>query len=224
MPERNRLSDLVNSSIDSKLKKVHTTAIAKITAVGENTIDCQLTYSKIVNGEPIEPPNLIQVPVVFMKGGQSYTAHPVAVGDYCLVIFNERCIDGWWSGSDNVVPPDFRIHDYSDGFAIVGINPLAAAISIPEVITQIGDTYFEGNHEHIGDLERTGNTTLTGNTDQEGTYTLNGPINQTGDHTLSGKNDAGSYSVGGTSGASGSFISKDDKAVTVVNGIITDIA
>lgn len=218
MSEKIQLFDVIDRAIKNNIKKVHTMSIAKITSVNEKTIDCQLVMAKLLDGETLQPPVLVDVPVVFMKGGDSYTAHPVAVDDYCLVFFSERCYDAWYSGSDNVVPPDFRMHDYSDGFALVGVNPLDASISIPEVITQIGDTYFEGNHEHVGDLIHEGNTTQTGNTTQEGNVDL------TGDQTVSGNVDAGTYSVGGTSGASGTFISKDDKTITVVNGLITNIA
>lgn len=44
-----------------------------------------------------------------------------------------------------------------------------------------------------------------------------------GDVVINNNVDADSYSVGGTSGASGTFTTTDGKTVTVVNGIITSI-
>ena len=207
MAERQiQLIDVINKAIKNAIIDIHTTTVAKVTKVNEKTIDVKVVINKQFDGESVELPEFIEVPPVFMQGGGSYSAHPIAVGDYCLLIMTERSFDNWYSGRDNVVPPEFRTHDYSDAFAIVGINPLGTAIVIPEVITNIGDTYNEGNIEHKGDL------------------TQEGDIDQTGNQTISGKNDAGDYAVGGTAGATGSFIDLNGKVITATKGLITSIA
>ena len=45
------------------------------------------------------------------------------VGDHCLLIFADFCIDGWYETGQPVLPPSPRMHDLSDAFAIVGFRP-----------------------------------------------------------------------------------------------------
>lgn len=196
---RSDLFDLMRGEIDFALSNLHTSTIARVTKVNEKTINCKVIIPLDVDGELVQMPEFIKVPPIFMQGGGSYTAHPIKPGDYCLLVFTERCFDAWYGGSDDVEKPDFRMHDYSDGFAIVGVNPLEAAISIPEVITNIGDSYHEGDHEHKGDLEQDGSQKITGS------------------------NDAKDYKVDGEDGATGVFLDLNGKSVTVKSGIITSI-
>lgn len=65
-------------------------------------------------------PLLVDVPVVFQRGGGVSLTFPVAAGDECLVIFSSRCIDGWWQEGGIQPAVDARQHDLSDAFAIVG--------------------------------------------------------------------------------------------------------
>ena len=161
MPKK-ELVETIQIALANALANLHTATIAKVTAVHETTIDCQPVTSRVVDGVSIALPVFVDVPPVFMQGGPSYTAHPIAVGDYALLIFTERCFDRWYSGQDNQPPLEFRMHDYSDGLAIVGVLPQGSAITIPDVITQIGDTYQRGDYEHLGDMEQTGDTVING--------------------------------------------------------------
>lgn len=188
------LYQVVNEAIKNSLSDLHTITIAKITKVNTNTINCLPVISRVLGSEKIDLPEFIEVPTITMQGGGSYTAFPIAAGDYCLLLFTERCFDRWYAGQDFQKPLETRMHDYSDGFALVGVNPLATAIAIPTTIKTLGTV------EHTGDY------------------------NLTGDNTIIGNNDATTYYVGGTPGATGSFTTADAKTVTVVNGIITNIA
>ena len=70
--------------------------------------------------EAVNLPVLPDVPVVFPRGGGCTLTFPIQVGDECLVIFSSRCIDGWWQSGGIQLPMDLRMHDLSDGFAILG--------------------------------------------------------------------------------------------------------
>ena len=72
------------------------------------------------NTSLVEIPLLVDVPVVFPRAGGFVLTMPVKAGDECLVIFGDMCIDGWWSlgGVQNQL--EYRRHDLSDGFAIIG--------------------------------------------------------------------------------------------------------
>lgn len=171
-----RLKETIDSAIHNALANTHTCAVAKVVAVNATTLDVKPVVSRVVDGKAVELPVFVDVPPIFLQGGTSYTAHPISVGDSCLLFFAERATDYWYSGNDNVAPLEVRMHDYSDGFAIVGINPLAAALTIPNVITHIGNTYAEGNYEQVGDYDHTGERTHLGNHTTTGVVTVNGSL------------------------------------------------
>lgn len=81
--------------------------------------------------EWISLPVIPDVPVIFPEGGGVTLTFPVKPGDECLAIFACRCIDSWWQSGGQQIQPDLRMHDLSDGFALVGIA------SVPRVIANI---------------------------------------------------------------------------------------
>lgn len=218
----NNLKRAIKDTVNHALSNLHTATIAKVTSVGSTTINCQPVINRYVNGENIKLPEFIEVPPVFMYGGSSYTAHPISVGDYCLLIFTERCFDRWYVGDDCVLPAEYRMHDYSDGFAIVGVLPQGSAISIPNDIHRAGDTTQEGDITRTGSVTQTGDFTMTGNHTTNGNSIITGTLGVSGLTTL-GAVIFSSIQTGGNPGVSGSFTSDEGKTITVTNGIITGI-
>ncbi|HDK0301007.1 TPA: translation initiation factor IF-2, partial [Escherichia coli] len=51
-------------------------------------------------------PLLVDVPVIFPRGGGCTLTFPVKEGDECLVIFADRCIDFWWQSGGIQEPVD----------------------------------------------------------------------------------------------------------------------
>lgn len=179
------LNEILKNAIDNALINTHTATIGRVVKVNSTTIDVQPVINHVHNGIDVKLPIFPKVPPVFLQGGASYDAHPIAVGDYCLLIVVERSYDAWYAGSDEVRPPERRMHDYSDTFAIVGVNPLAKAISIPSTIVRKGNSTVTGNYTHRGDYDITGNVTINGN------LTVNGDINCTGRLTVDNATIAG---------------------------------
>lgn len=194
------LNDVMNDAMITALANTHTIVIAKITAVGAVTIDAQPVIQRVVDGQAVTLPVFPSVPPVFLSGGTSYDAHPIAVDDYCLLLVSERCFDRWYGGADNVPPIEQRMHDYSDCFALVGVSPASMAKTIPTTIERFGDSTVTGNWIHTGNYNLTGLLDVTGNTDST------------------------TYSVNGTPGWTGAFATGDSRTVTVVSGIITNVA
>jgi hypothetical protein len=77
----------------------------------------------------VDYPILVDCPVVFLGGGASALTFPVAAGDECLILFNDRDFDDWFSGSNAGQPPTPRAHSFSDGIIVVGIRSLANVLS-----------------------------------------------------------------------------------------------
>lgn len=201
------LHDTISQGVEFALADIHTIVVAKITAVNENTISCIPVINRVVKGRSKQLPEFIEVPPVILQGGSSYIAEPIKPDDYCLVLISERCYDAWYAGSDFVSPLEMRMHDYSDGFALCGVNPSSTAISIPKI-----NRLMKGNTDHEGDLVLTGNVTQKG-----GISTLE-------ECKVIGMMEYGTVRTGGRDGVSGSFRSEDGKTITVTNGIITEIS
>lgn len=78
-------------------------------------------------------PPLADCPVFTLQGGGAYLSFPIAPGDECLVLFNDRNLDAWFSTGGTQPPQDARMHDFSDGIVLVGLN------SIPSVLASYTD-------------------------------------------------------------------------------------
>lgn len=148
-----------------------------------NTVVVQPTVKGLINqpsgvAKAVDLPLLPDVPVYFPRGGGVTLTFPVSAGDECLVVFSSRCIDGWWQSGGVQLAPEFRMHDLSDGFALIG------PMSQPNVISNIstsaaqlrtddGSAYVEltpagvvnGTAQSwnvVGDLNVTGKITASG--------------------------------------------------------------
>lgn len=166
--------DIAEYAIDKRLSLLHTCLVGRVEKVNTDTIDVQPVTKKVVNGSVVNMPLFSEVPPIFIQGGSSYDAMPIAVGDYCLLIISEDCIDRWYDGNDNLEPLEDRHFDYSDAFALVGVNPQSKAIEIPSVATYKGDRVTEGNWSNTGNWTHIGNLNLTGTLTVTGNIILNG--------------------------------------------------
>lgn len=200
------LPDVMYDAILAALANTHTIVLARIEAVKAKTIDVRPVIQRVVDGQAVDLPLFPDVPPIFLQGGSSYDAHPISAGDYCLLLINERCFDRWYAGDDGQPPLEFRMHDYSDGFALVGVNPASMAKTIPTTIERFGDSTVTGAWVHTGSYDLTGPLTVTGNT------------------TTIGNTESTTYSVNSTPGWTGSFATGDARTVTVVSGLITSVA
>lgn len=76
-----------------------------------------------------EYPLLLECPVMVLFGGVDILTMPIIPGDNCIVLFNDRQIDEWMYNGNGQTPTIPRVHDLSDGIAIVGIRPLTNSIT-----------------------------------------------------------------------------------------------
>lgn len=102
---------------------------------------------------------------------------PVASGDECLVVFASRCIDAWWQSGGIGEPMEPRMHDLSDGFALVGVRSQARRLSPAvdsenvQIRSDDGKTFVEMTPG--GDVNAVGPTSVT--LKSEGSITLDAP-------------------------------------------------
>jgi hypothetical protein len=95
----------------------------------------------------LQMPLLLDCPVLWQGGGGATYTFPIQKGDECLVVFASRCIDAWWSSGAALDPPEVRMHNLSDGFAIVGVRSLPRAYTPPAGKAQLqsddGSTFVQ---------------------------------------------------------------------------------
>lgn len=147
---------------------------------------------------------LVDVPVVFPRGGGFSLTFPITSGDECLVVFSSRCIDGWWQSGQIAPQTDRRMHDLSDGFALVG--PYSQVKRISNVSTgsvqlrsDDGNTYVEVTHDGILNIVAPVKVTLAV------------PVVDVTETLTVGN------------GATGTFTAASGQTVTVVDGVVTNI-
>lgn len=74
-------------------------------------------------------PILVDCPVICLGGGTTSLTFPIQKGDECLVIFNDRDMDNWFTGGQNAVVATPRLHSFTDAIALVGLRSLANVLS-----------------------------------------------------------------------------------------------
>lgn len=72
----------------------------------------------------VEYPALVDCPVFVNSGGGSVLTMPVEAGDTCLILFNDRDFDTWFSTGSTVQPNTLRTHSLADGLILVGFRNL----------------------------------------------------------------------------------------------------
>lgn len=93
------------------------------------TAEVQIKMLKTHNGELKDYPVLIDCPCIILGGGKGRLTFPISSGDSCLVLFNDRDIDNWFSGGQKMQPRTERKHNFSDAIALVGPRNLQSKIT-----------------------------------------------------------------------------------------------
>ena len=118
-------SAAIGAHIDERVLDLHTCLPGRIVSFDSDsqTAKVQPTIQRIFAQQgPVNLPQLVDVPVCFPGGGDYFLTFPVQGGDECLLLFSERAIDFWWQNGGVQLPAEYRTHDLSDAFAIVGVN------------------------------------------------------------------------------------------------------
>ncbi len=185
------------AQIEGRLKDIHTCLPGIIASFDPDTqtASVQPAIKRIFTEKgPVNLPVCVDVPVAFPGGGDFFLTFPVKAGDECILLFSERAIDNWHASGGTQTPAEYRMHDLSDGIAIVGLNSqphkLAALQTTgAELRTRSRSTYIrledgtiyikgniihEGDVQQTGDLNRTGTSTTTGKITGQGGMAVSG--------------------------------------------------
>jgi hypothetical protein len=149
-PNLKIILDEVKADIFATLNCIQIGKISKITAA-EQTIEIELQIKRLAaDGTSTAYPVLVDCPYFVLQGGGAYIDMPIKPGDYCIVLFNDRCIDSWWSTANVADPPSTRKHSFSDALAIVGLNPKPSPLDMDGTWVRILGTSGPGAEAEAG--------------------------------------------------------------------------
>lgn len=181
------------SQTEARLKDLHTCLPGIIASFdpATQTAQVQPAIKRIFTERgAVNLPLCVDVPVAFPGGGGFFLTFPVAAGDECLLMFSERAIDRWHVAGGTQEPAEYRLHDLSDGIAIVGLNSQPNKLSALQmsgaelrdrarstyIRLEAGTIHIKGNIVHEGSNTQTGNLTVTGNIGVTGGMTSTGDV------------------------------------------------
>ena len=136
------------------------------------TCEVQLAIRERMNNDgdlkDVDVPILPDVPFLIYSGGGYCVTLPIQLGDDCLVVFGDCCMDAWWQNGGIQNQIEKRRHDLSDGFAIVGLRSQPAVVTgysptTAQFRNKSGDAYIEIDGSNIN-IKASGNITINGAT------------------------------------------------------------
>jgi hypothetical protein len=132
---------------------------------------------------------LVDVPVVFMGGGNMVATFPISIGDEALIIFADRCIDFWFARGGVQRPAETRAHSLSDGIAIVGPRSLARSLvnlsnTTAQFRTVDSSTFVEIAGAGVINIVAPGGLNISGPVNITGDVNVNGEVTATEEGTF----------------------------------------
>lgn len=125
------LLTLMELKIQDTLRSLNCHQVGTIQSfnAAKQTATVSLNIKLTVAGSVKEYPLLVDVPVFVLGGGDRVVTIPIRKGDTCLILFNDRDMDNWFATGAPAIPSSGRLHDLSDGLALVGFRSAANPVA-----------------------------------------------------------------------------------------------
>jgi hypothetical protein len=142
------INNLLTLSI---LNAVNCVRVGQIHSINNdsNTVEVKImARATIDNTQVVEYPLLTDIPLFTLQGSNCFIELPVAEGDFCIVLFNDKDMDSWFLTGGASVPLTQRKHSLSDGLALVGVNASTNPLPLnggPRVFTGAKKWQMENN-------------------------------------------------------------------------------
>ena len=190
----------INNIVTREILDTHTSCIAKVVSY-DNTkqlVNVQpLNKYTYINGDVLELPQILEVPVQWPAGGSAIMTFPLSTDDTVIVVFSERSIEEWkigLSGESIPTPKDPRNHHISDAIAIPCIRTFKQSEAL-QASSEDVEIRMNANlpNEVKVSLQASGDVLIScpGNVQVEaGSATVNADSTINGDLTVNGDIDA----------------------------------
>jgi hypothetical protein len=169
----NEVVEALQLLIESSLSDVNTSTpgtIISYDAARNRAIVRPSLPKALSNGDSLDPPQIIEVPVVWPAngGGAGSFTMPLKPGDGVMLSFQHRSLEGWLNGN-NAMPDDPRQFDLSDCVAHPGLAASGIVAHSDNVVLKFNKsslTIDPNNNITIGNdkasivIDQSGNITL----------------------------------------------------------------
>lgn len=138
--------DILNSIMRQVTTSINCVQVGTIQSydASKNTVTATINFkTELVDGRILDYPLLVDCPVFFLTGGDSYISVPIQKGDTCIVLFNDRDLDNWWYDGSITTPSSSRFHSLADGMCLVGVRNQANKITLKSNIVEV----FSGSNK-----------------------------------------------------------------------------
>jgi hypothetical protein len=171
------LTEALNQVIEQRLSEINTNMPAVIVsydAARNRAVVRPSLPKRLADNEPLGPPQVIEVPVVWPASGAGSAAltMPLKPGDGVMLAVQQRSMENWLSGN-NTAPDDPRQFDLSDCVAIAGLShnhtvahdeDVVLKFNKTEVRIKPDDTIVVGNDKGGITIDAAGRMTLKAET------------------------------------------------------------
>lgn len=152
------LSEFVQDGIEYHTRQMHTSIPGVVVTVRQSlhqmTVDVQPMVSFMTeDGESIDRPVVLNVPIHFPTSKKSGMTFPVEPGDPVMLIYSMRNMDSWkrQDGTQSAIPTDNRKFDKKDCIAIPGVFPFSQSPNDPGKHTHAHDSKDTVMYSNLGD-------------------------------------------------------------------------
>lgn len=125
------LQRVIDAAMSGAAKDIYTSIPGHVIAFIPSTqrAQVQIGVQRVqIDGTTFEPPPIVDVPVTFC-GGDYTLEFEVNPGCEGMILFSQRCIDGWKQTGGVADNPVARFHHPQDAYFIPGIRSLGNVIS-----------------------------------------------------------------------------------------------
>lgn len=130
-PSLNDLLNLLKKEIMLDLNCHHPATVQSFNSQAQTvvaTVNYTKTFFQINTAtgqyDPVQVnyPLAIDCPVIILGGGAARLTFPIAAGNECLLLFNDRDLDNWLQSGQVGPVATSRLHSFSDAIALVGLS------------------------------------------------------------------------------------------------------
>jgi hypothetical protein len=143
-PALNDLMNLIKREVFLDLNCHHVGTVQSFSS-SKMTVQASINYTKTFfrlnsatntyNPVQVTYTPVIDAPIVCIGGGKANLTMPIAKGDECLLLFNDRDIDTWFATGSATSPNSTgRAHSFSDAFALVGVKSTPNVLSTYDAV------------------------------------------------------------------------------------------
>lgn len=127
---RGRMVEAIGDATQSEREDIWTNLPGKVVSVSADgrTATIKPLYRPRFNGEPVDMPELVEVPINWPRGGRMVMRFPLKEGDQGMISVMSRNMDDWYAKDGEQPAATQRMHDLSDATFSPGLSSSQAPV------------------------------------------------------------------------------------------------